>query len=190
METGHGRLEFGENWWVGPPVRKAPVIALVCLAALGGAAQLIPVQRTNPPVQVRLRAPADIEAILKRCCADCHTNETHWPWYAYVAPASWLVTRDVKVGRDNLDFSYWGQLPAADQRQLAKSIVRELTASTMPLRNYRILHPKANLTLSEVQRLRAWFSSPEATPGPVVDSPASPGGPRGGDQDTEDWEAR
>jgi mono/diheme cytochrome c family protein len=171
-------------------MRKAPVIALVCLAALGGAVQLIPVQRTNPPVEVPLRAPAEIEAILKRCCADCHTNETHWPWYAYVAPASWLVTRDVRVGRDNLDFSYWGQLPAADQRQLAKSIVQELAAGTMPLRPYRILHPKARPTPSEVQRLQAWFSSPEATPGPAVDSLASPGGPRGGGRDAEDWGAR
>jgi hypothetical protein len=190
MEPDHGQPEFGETWQEGPAVRRTPVIALVCLAVLGAAAQLIPVQRTNPPVPAPLCAPADIEAILKRCCADCHTNETHWPWYAYVAPASWLVTYDVRVGRDNLDFSYWGQLPAADQRQLAKSIVRELTAGTMPLRKYQILHPKAHLTASEVQRLRAWFSSPEATPGPVVDSLASPGGPRGGDRNAEDWGVR
>jgi hypothetical protein len=190
MEASHGRPEVGENRRVGPPVRKAPVIAVVLLAALGGAAQLIPVQRTNPPAEAPLRAPADIEAILKRCCADCHTNETRWPWYAYVAPTSWLITRDVRVGRDNLDFSYWGQLPIADQRQLAKSIVRELAAGTMPLRPYRILHPKARPAPSEVQRLRAWFNSPGATPGPAVDSLASPGGSRGGDRDAEDWEAR
>jgi mono/diheme cytochrome c family protein len=151
-------------------MRRAPVISLVLLVALGGAAQLVPVQRTNPPVAAPLRAPAEIEAIVARSCADCHTNETHWPWYAYVAPASWLITRDVRVGRDNLDFSYWGQLPAADQRQLAKSIARQVAAGTMPLRPYRILHPKARLSPSDVQRLREWFSSREATPGPVIDS--------------------
>ena len=171
-------------------MRKALVAAVVLPAALGVAAQLIPVQRTNPPVVAPLRAPADIEVILDRCCADCHTNKTRWPWYGYVAPASWLVTRDVRIGRDNLDFSYWGQLPAADQRQLAKSVVREVTAGTMPLRPYRILHPKARPTPSEVQRLRKWFSSREATPGPGIDSLASPGGPAGGDGDAEDWGAR
>ena len=171
-------------------MRKALVIAFVSLAALGGAAQLIPVQRTNPPVGVPLRAPVEIQAILDRACADCHTNETRWPWYSYVAPISWLVTRDVKVGRDNLDFSYWGQLSAADQRQLAKSIIREITAGTMPLRPYRLLHPGARLTPSELQRLRAWFSSREATPGPVADSLASPGDPGGGGWDAEDRGAR
>jgi hypothetical protein len=168
-------------------VRKAPIVALAVLAALGGAAQLVPVQRTNPPVVAALRAPADIDAVLKRCCADCHTNETHWPWYAYVAPMSWLVSHDVKVGRDNLDFSYWGQLPAGDQLQLAKAVVREISAGAMPLRKYQIIHTKARLTPAEVQRLREWFTSPEATPGPVAGSSASPGGGNGG---PEDWGVR
>jgi hypothetical protein len=162
-------------------LRKAPAIALIALTALGGAAQLVHVQRSNPPISAPLRAPADVEAILKRCCADCHTNETRWPWYAHVAPASWLVARDVKVGRDNLDFSYWGQLPTDEQRRLAKSITRELTADAMPLSNYRILHPKARLTPSEVERLQEWFSSPAATPGPLADSPGSQAEPGGGD---------
>lgn len=165
----------------------APVIALVALTALGGAIQLVPVQRSNPPVPAPLRAPADVEAILKRCCADCHTNETRWPWYAYVAPASWLVARDVRIGRDNLDFSYWGQLLADEQRQLAKSIIREVKAGAMPLSNYRILHPKARPTPSEVERLREWFSSEEATPGPVADSSGSRAEPASNRWDEEDW---
>ena len=175
-------------------MRRAPVIALVLLAALVGAAQLIPVRRTNPPVVAPLHAPADIEAVLERCCADCHTNETRWPWYSHVAPVSWLVSRDVRVGRDNLDFSYWGQLPISDQRQLAKSIVREVAAGTMPFWPYRILHPQTRVAPAEVQRLGQWFSSREATPGPQADSLAAPGGPGGGpgggDWDAEDGRAR
>jgi hypothetical protein len=171
-------------------VRKAPLIALVSLAALGGAAQLIPVRRTNPPVAAPLRAPADINAVLKRCCGDCHTNETHWPWYAHVAPASWLVARDVRVGRDNLDFSYWGQLSAADQRQLAKSIVRAVESGSMPFRPYRIAHPKTRPTPAEVQRIREWFGSPEATPGPAADSLDSPGERSGGQGGPADWDTR
>jgi len=27
-----------------------------------------------------------------------HSNETHWPWYSYVAPVSWLVAHDVEEG--------------------------------------------------------------------------------------------
>ena len=145
---------------------------LIVLCVLFGAAQFVPVQRTNPPVPAPLRAPVEIQSIIDRCCIDCHTNETRWPWYAHVAPMSWLVARDVKVGRDNLDFSYWGQLPADEQRHLAKKIIREVTAREMPIRVYLFMHPKARPTDADIQLLKDWFSSPEATPGPSGDSPA------------------
>lgn len=35
-----------------------------------------------------------------RCRARCHSNETDWPLYSYVAPMSWLVRADVE-GRDD-----------------------------------------------------------------------------------------
>jgi Haem-binding domain len=40
-------------------------------------------------------------------CYDCHSNETDWPAYAYVAPMSCLVRSDVESGRDELNFSEW-----------------------------------------------------------------------------------
>ncbi len=43
-----------------------------------------------------------------RACYDCHSNETIWPWYSNVAPVSWLVQRDVEEGRDEVNFSEWG----------------------------------------------------------------------------------
>jgi hypothetical protein len=171
-------------------VRKRPVIALVLLAVLSGAAQFVPVRRTNPPVAAPIRTPADIGAVLNRCCSDCHTNQTRWRWYAHIAPASWLVARDVNVGRDNLDFSYWGQLQAADQRQLAKAIVRQVTARKMPPLQYWIVHPKARPTASETEQLRAWFNSNEATPGPMDASPDLPDGSYGGDWGVGDERSR
>jgi mannose-6-phosphate isomerase-like protein (cupin superfamily) len=33
---------------------------------------------------------------------DCHTNETRWPWYAYVAPLSWRVAAHVHDGEDKV----------------------------------------------------------------------------------------
>ena len=62
--------------------------------------QLVPVQRTNPPV---VREPnwdsVQTRDLMARACLDCHSNETNWPWYAYVAPVSWLVAHDVQEGR-------------------------------------------------------------------------------------------
>jgi len=77
------------------------------------AIQLVPVQRTNPPFDSAtslgrsMPLPAPVKAILDRSCRDCHTNETRWPGYAYVAPASWLLVGDVNEARENLNFKRW-----------------------------------------------------------------------------------
>jgi hypothetical protein len=47
--------------------------------------------RTNPPVERDLVAPPDVKAALRGACYDCHSNETAWPWYSAVAPASWII---------------------------------------------------------------------------------------------------
>jgi len=46
-------------------------------------------------------------ALAKQACFDCHSNETEWPAYARIAPASWLVQHDVEEGRAVLNFSEW-----------------------------------------------------------------------------------
>ena len=48
-------------------------------------------------------------SIARDSCYDCHSNETDWPVYSYVAPMSWLVRRDVEGGRDELNFSRWDE---------------------------------------------------------------------------------
>ena len=64
--------------------------------------QFVPVDRSNPPVLSDVQAPAEVQTILRRSCYDCHSHETHWPWYAYVAPASWFVVDHIEEGREDL----------------------------------------------------------------------------------------
>jgi len=53
--------------------------------------QFVPVQHTNPPApDPVVFADPQAEAIARRACYDCHSNETvNWPWYAKIAPVSW-----------------------------------------------------------------------------------------------------
>src|SRR6185436_12929985 len=93
----------------------------VALAFL--ALQLVPVERTNPPLKAPLQAPAPVDAILRRACYDCHSNESRWPWYGYVAPVSWLVADDVKQGRKHLNFSDWNEYSAKKREHKLEEIV-------------------------------------------------------------------
>ena len=72
---------------------------------VSSSAQLVPVERTNPPVEAEIVAEPEVHALLRRACYDCHSHETVWPWYAWVAPVSWLVAHDVDHAREELDFS-------------------------------------------------------------------------------------
>lgn len=134
------------------PVRL--VLAFVLLGLLG--IQLIPVERSNPPVSGEIVAPQHVMAVLRRACYDCHSNETRWRWYGRVAPLSWLVSRDVRKGREHLNFSVWtGYGPEARQEKL-EEIWEEVERGKMPTRIYMALHPRARLSAEDRSLLGTW----------------------------------
>jgi hypothetical protein len=80
------------------------IVGVLLLLFMG--IQFISVKRTNPPVTTQLKWDfPQTEALARRACMDCHSNETRWPWYTYVAPASWLTYYDVQRGRSELNLS-------------------------------------------------------------------------------------
>ena len=120
------------------------------------AIQFVPVSRKNPPVESEIPAPAEVRGILRRACYDCHSNETVWPWYARVAPASWLVAHDVEEGREHMNFSTWNLVPARKQAALPEKIWEEVEEGEMPLWYYLPAHPAARLSAADRSVLRAW----------------------------------
>ena len=105
----------------------------------------------NPPVLAEPHWDSpQTSALFQRACFDCHSNETHWPWYSHVAPVSWLLQRDIDGGRSHLNFSEWNK----PQRH-AKDIAHQVSTGAMPLWFYLPMHPKAHLTAAEKQELIA-----------------------------------
>ena len=130
--------------------------AALLAVALG--IQLVPVDRSNPPVQRTIDAPEDVERVLRRSCYDCHSNETDWPWYSRVAPASWLVADDVHEAREDMNFSEWPDDPD-DATDLIEEIGEQVESGAMPLDSYLWLHPEARLSDEERQLLIDWSLS-------------------------------
>ncbi|MFI5403990.1 MAG: heme-binding domain-containing protein [Planctomycetota bacterium] len=124
-------------------LRRAAVAVLLLLVLI----QLVPYGRAheNPPVRQEPQwdSPAT-RALAARACFDCHSNETKWPWYASVAPMSWLVQRDVEEGREHLNFSEWDR-PQKDAHE-APEMVEE---GEMPPWFYLPMHAEAKLTAEE-----------------------------------------
>jgi hypothetical protein len=95
----------------------------------------------------------------QRACFDCHSNETNWPWYANVAPVSWLVQRDVEEGREHLNFSDWNRRNGEDEGSEPDELGEAILEGEMPPSQFLITHPEARLTAAEqaalVQGLQA-----------------------------------
>lgn len=104
---------------------------------------------TNPPVTAEPKwdSPATRE-LFRRACFDCHSNQTVWLWYSYVAPVSWLVENDVDGGRRHLNFTEWNR----PQRH-AVHVAEQVKQGEMPLWYYLPLHPAARLSAAEKQAL-------------------------------------
>lgn len=134
---------------------------LLVIVLTGIVIQFIPVDRTNPPVDAAqtLTATPEVAAILERSCYDCHSNQTVWPWYSYVAPVSWLVASDVDEGREHLNFSEWEGYSERKKIGALDEIFEEVAEGEMPLSVYLITHGDAKVSTAELTILRDWTSS-------------------------------
>ena len=124
-------------------------ITLIAVVVILIGIQFIPVSHTNPPVtrEIKWNAP-ETKALAQRACFACHSNETVWPAYSYVAPVSFFVVNHTNEGRGQLNFSEWDKPNAGFDE-----VNRNVTRGEMPLREYLWLHSDARLTAAETKQL-------------------------------------
>jgi len=134
---------------------KGTRIALV-IGAVIVAIQIVPVDRSNPPVEGVVAAPPEVYSILKRSCFDCHSNETKWPWYSYVAPVSWLVAHDVHEARGHVNFSEWNRLSPEKQADHIDECWEMVAKGKMPLSYYLPMHSDARLSDADKALIYDW----------------------------------
>jgi hypothetical protein len=134
------------------------LIASAALVLLAGAAQLARTRTSNPPegTSEALQAPPEVAQVLERCCYDCHSNRTQWPWYASVTPVSEFVVKFVAEGRKRMNFSQWTALSVSRRAHRLEDIVEMLTEDEMPPKEYRLMHPQAIPTAAERELVIRW----------------------------------
>jgi mono/diheme cytochrome c family protein len=110
-------------------------------------------QLDNPPVtqNVVWNSP-ETERLWNQACAACHSNETVYPWYAYVAPVGWLVAHDTHEGRDTLNIS-------EDRRVERGEMIEVIEEGEMPPPIYITMHPEANLSDAQQEALIAGITA-------------------------------
>lgn len=119
--------------------------------------QIVQTPKENPVTDPakEIQAPKEVHMILKRACYDCHSNQVNFPWYANVAPVSWMISRHVDVGRKWVNFSEWEDYSDEEKDTKLKEIFRAAYAA-MPISSYVAMHEHAELTMEERKLIRDW----------------------------------
>jgi hypothetical protein len=127
-----------------------------------GPAKSNPATDPAQTIEAQLQVTPEVASILDRSCNDCHSNKTRWPWYSNVAPVSNFVIDHVNEGREELNFSQWGNMDKDRQARKLRKVCEEVKDGAMPLSSYTPLHPGSNLSAADVKTLCDWTNSERA----------------------------
>jgi len=106
-------------------------------------------------VQV-LPVPDSIVDVLRNSCYDCHSNQTDYPWYSRVSPVSWYLSKHIREGKEELNFSEFGTLKKSSQVGVLSDICEVIESGSMPLKSYLLIHWNARLDPVEEEALCSW----------------------------------
>lgn len=113
-----------------------------------------------PPAMMDSSVPPDVRAILEAKCADCHSMQVRLPIYdqfaVRLAPASWMMERDIVEAREHWNLSAWDTYPADEQQSLKGMMAWEVKKGEMPPLRYRMIHLNARVSDADVAALSRW----------------------------------
>jgi hypothetical protein len=117
----------------------------------------VPEYDKNLDIITVTNAPDEVAGILKTACYDCHSYETHYPWYSNVAPVSWFLQNHINEAREELNFSLWGSFSAKRLSKKIEEAIEEIEEGEMPMKSYTITHASAKLSKEEREKLIQFF---------------------------------
>ena len=126
--------------------------------------QFIPTTRNQsdivPPTDLMeiYSVPVKVEVIFKTSCYDCHSNNTAYPWYNKIRPASWIMQGHIKEGKAELNFSEFGSYSERKKKSKFKSILSQVKDGEMPLASYTWIHRDAKLSENEKKDIEDWIN--------------------------------
>lgn len=143
-------------------VFKKTLLLLLILTIVAQTVQPVKNQSDSPgqaDISKVYSIPADVHQILITKCYDCHSNNTHYPWYFNIQPVGWWLAAHIHEGKEHLDFSTFANYPKDRAEHKLEELAEVLEDKSMPLKSYVLFHPDAEITESDQQKINAWLKS-------------------------------
>ena len=112
---------------------------------------------TDESIEKLYPVPDSVMSILKSVCYDCHSNNTHYPWYSNIQPVALFLNRHIVEGKKELNFDEFGSYTRRRQQSKLKAIANQVRDGEMPLSSYSILHKDARLTSGQRDYIITYF---------------------------------
>jgi hypothetical protein len=145
--------------WTGRPNRPLKIVLFLlpaCIAVLSLATLPAESPAARNAILDGAQIDPNVQAILTRSCQDCHSEATHYPWYSYVAPISFLIRSDVVRGREHLNLSRWSEYSLARKERSLSEIANQVKDREMPLPQYTLIHRDARLSDADIDAVFRW----------------------------------
>ncbi len=139
------------------------IVVLAIVAVLFILIQFIPRdhnQSTAVPVNditTVYKVPPDVQAVFKKACYDCHSNNTNYPFYARIQPMRYMMDMHVAAGKDELNFNEFGTYSSRKKRSKLRAISTSLDEGSMPLPSYLLIHRDVRLSRQDIAAIKNWI---------------------------------
>ena len=100
--------------------------------------------------------PADVRAVLKASCYDCHSNNSKYPWYNSIQPVAWYLADHIKEGKKEINFNEFASYKIAKQYRKLEEIINQVEMDVMPIQSYTLIHGGAKLNVAQKSMIINW----------------------------------
>lgn len=107
-------------------------------------------------IQTKFPMSEPVAAIYKKACADCHSNNSNYPWYANIQPVYWWLDHHIEEGKEHLNLDDYTNKRLRYQYHKMEEVIEQVNAGEMPLNSYTWIHSDARLTPAEKSMLTGW----------------------------------
>lgn len=143
------------------------IVAIVVVVLLIGI-QFVRPDKTPPPtdpaatLEAATNVPPEVATILARSCADCHSHNTYYPWYAQISPVSWWLNNHINEARRELNISLFNTYSDKKKGKKLAEICEQVQEREMPLPSYLWIHRDAAMSDQDIKTLCDWTTSERA----------------------------
>lgn len=115
--------------------------------------------QTGKEIQAMYEVPMGVQSLLEIACNDCHSNNTHYPWYSNIQPVAWWLNKHIVEGKDELNFDEFGSYKLRRQYHKMEEVEEMVESGEMPLSSYTLMHGDAKLDDAKKTMLKNWAQS-------------------------------